>query len=244
MCCCFFFVIIKLFCFAFYVFLFVCRFFFFHYVLFFIFLFAIPSSFFSDFYLVFFDVSYSVLANIDISEDLSMIGAFFGLILSMMVYINQQTKIAQLIKDMSYLGKFGKPQFSDDLRKNMNLTSKIFFNYATYGTVAFNGLKILEIANCKKHKEDIEICGVVIPVYLPVTNFAEKIIFGVLILYLTIIVDRTASQMSAQILELTFTLRLKIRHLTFLIQNCFEGDEDNIGEKLGKCVAYHQVIIE
>lgn len=179
----------------------------------------------------------------DISEDLALIGAWFGLVLSILLYVSQQKNIAGLIVDISDSKKFGPPPYFIEMNDKLNSYSKAVFFYTTIGTLCYNLVKIYQMGQCRREKYDLELCGVIIPISVPFPVHGNSTLFivGFIVLVVILFIDKTTMLMSLQVLELIINIRLKINHLNLMIKDCFRSEY--IEEKLKNCILYHQTII-
>lgn len=161
------------------------------------------------------------------------------------LYIKNQKKIAQLLKDLSTFNNFGKPPSFDKTNAQLNFFANCMFTYALIGVILYTGVQCFLKSQCEALKIEYKLnttCGFIIPTRLPFkTDYFPM--YQVLFIYmfiLMLLMTRLALLISCNLLEIAYNVSVRIDHLKTMFSECFKYKNYILSRKnFNRCVSYH-----
>jgi hypothetical protein len=190
--------------------------------------------------------------NLDlyISEDIAVIVSITGIYYMIFVYVQNQPRIALLMRDLTNFENFGSPPGLEIQEKRLNSLSNGTFFYAILGTTLYTLVKMSQKSECERISQEKGInenCGFIAPFWMPFRTSYLPVYF--LVLSYTFVASQLLMKpsliMTFNAFEIAEHIILKIKHLNSMIITCFDDDNYEICQnKLRNCILYHQEIVE
>jgi hypothetical protein len=166
------------------------------------------------------------------------------------VYVQNQPRIALLMRDLTNFENFGSPPGLEIQEKRLNSLSNGTFFYAILGTTLYTLVKMSQKSECERISQEKGInenCGFIAPFWMPFRTSYLPVYF--LVLSYTFVASQLLMKpsliMTFNAFEIAEHIILKIKHLNSMIITCFDDDNYEICQnKLRNCILYHQEIVE
>lgn len=188
--------------------------------------------------------------EMEILDDLSMCLAHTGLYYIFVVFLWKRNEITLLLQDLQNWHDFGQPEDADEVNKQFNFYTKIYYVYCGVGMIFyFLFVHTVGAKACEARNEALagrkEICGFFAPIWLPF-NYNSTPIYEVVLT-----IQLLSSFYSGPVITVSFMIfvivqhvRCKIRHLKKLMMELFRSSEFTTqNERLIVIIRYHQFII-
>jgi hypothetical protein len=166
------------------------------------------------------------------------------------VYVQNQPRIALLMRDLTNFENFGSPPGLEIQEKRLNSLSNGTFFYAILGTTLYTLVKMSQKSECERISQEKGInenCGFIAPFWMPFRTSYLPVYF--LVLSYTFVASQLLMKpsliMTFNAFEIAEHIILKIKHLNSMIITCFDDDNYEICQnKLRNCILYHQEIVD
>lgn len=166
------------------------------------------------------------------------------------IYVKNQPKVAQLLKDLSNFDNFGEPPHFEERMEKLDLWSQFFSYYTIAGITIYNFIKYSGRGDCEREnkiKGLHENCGLLSPTwipfridYFPVYQLVFIFIFisSQMLMKLVLIISYSALEMGQHII-------MRIDHLNSMILQIFDiNDMEGSRWRLRRCIEYHVEILK
>ncbi|KAJ3644186.1 hypothetical protein Zmor_026856 [Zophobas morio] len=187
--------------------------------------------------------------EVPVMEDVSVLASIIGIYYMTVIYLKNQQKLANLLKEMSNFKNFGKPTNFDQKEEKFNLLSKAVFIYLLVSLTQYAALKFNQRGECEernKIKGLNESCGYIVQLWTPFST-QNVVVYYSLYAYTFLAMQllmKPNMLLTYNAFEITEHLILKIKHLNQMFYECFDNPDYEIsGRRLSKCILYHIHII-
>ncbi|XP_044265551.1 odorant receptor 49b-like [Tribolium madens] len=188
--------------------------------------------------------------DIPVSENIGVVVSNIGISYMAIIYVQQQNKIAQLLKDLSDFKDFGTPPCFEKQNKRLNFWSICAFIYPTCGASLYNISKLFEKSECNKIYQQNGLpltCGFIFPIWVPF-NINYFPVFHIILIctwFCTTMFVRLHLSISYNAFEIAHHIILRIKHLNEMILECFDDENYKISrKKFTRCVLYYKQILD
>lgn len=185
----------------------------------------------------------------EILDDISMCLAHTGLYYIFLSFLWKRQDINLLLQDLQDYKEFGKPKDAENINKQLNFYTKIYYWYCEAGIIFyFVFVHTIGAKACKARNKELgsnEVCGFFAPIWLPF-NYSSTPLYEIVL-----IIQLLSSLYSGPVITVSFMIFVivqhvccKIRHLKnliielFLSRRCIKKKNHLI-----RIIRYHQFII-
>lgn len=185
-----------------------------------------------------------------ISEHLGALVSNIGISYMAIIYVQQQHRIAHLLKDLSNFNEFGKPPGFEKENKILNFWSICVFIYPTVGATLYNISKLSQRSKCNIENERVGLpptCGLIFPIWVPfdINYFPLFHLILVCTWFCTTLFVRLHLSISYNAFEIAHHIILRIKHLNEMIVKCFDNSSHAAShQKLKKSILYYRHVLE
>ncbi|XP_063907304.1 odorant receptor 2a-like [Zophobas morio] len=183
--------------------------------------------------------------EVPVMEDVTVLASITGIYYMTFIYVKNQPKLANLLREMSNFQNFGKPTNFDQKERNLSLLSKAVFVYLAICVTQYNALKFNKKEECEERNKNQglrENCGFITQLWTPFST-QNFVVYYSLYAYVFLsmqLLMKPNMLLTYHAFEITEHLILRIEHLNQMFYECFDNVDYNCcRSRLSKCILYH-----